>query len=512
MASILPRLLAPPPPFARYRVPAGSRLLARPELWAALVALVLTPWHARALTGDAAVYASTILDGRFFERSIHVGYYAVGWAFWRVLSPFGVGVDQALVILAPLTAAAAAVACWRFLRALGESRAASYAGMLVFALSGVMLRQATWPEIYALEITLLLWSWTLTLERRPLLGGLLFGAALLVTPLAAFGAGVFVWDAWRRRDARPLALVVALAAGLWACVVGWCWHDYFWGTRGLLSVGPNRVFGVGPAIGNVVALGKNLHVFLPLLPFGLAVLAQRRDPRLSLVGLCALAQAPAFFGMREDGVFLIAVYPLLAFAIARGLVTLWRAARAPAGPAIVAATGALYLVVGILVNLEAPETAYRGELQRFLRDSGHNAVLIASWDHMMSIQLYGELWGRPATQIPRVVNEELLTPGMLRDLAQAGTPVFALEHFYPSRFVRLFAPSATLLRRYERNSLIGHLRRMAPDLEATPLTHAPGGPDFYRVRWTQVAGENAPAPPAPIGESVSRAPGGPTAG
>jgi Glycosyltransferase family 87 len=502
MASFPTRHLAPPP-FVRFCVRSGTRVLAWPEAWAALTVLVLTPWHARALIGDAAVYASTILDGRFFERSIHVGYYAVGWLFWKLLAPFGVHVDQALVILAPLTAIAAAGACWRFLRALGESRASCGAGMLVFALSGVMLRQATWPEIYAIEIALLLWSWTFTLRGRPVLAGVLFGAALLVTPLSAFGGGVFLWDAWRRRDWRPLVTIVALAAGIWALVIGWCWHDYFWGTRGLLSVGPNRVFGWRTGVANLVALGKNLHVFLPLLPFGLAVMAQQRDPRLSLVLLCAAAQILAFLGMREDGVFMIAVYPLLALAIARALETLWQARRSPAAPAIVAATGGLYLVTGILINLEVPDDTYRNELARFLRDSGRNTVLIASWDHMMSIRLYAQLWGRPDPDSPRIINEELLTPSTLRELGRDRVNVVALEHFYPSRLVRALAPRAALERRYEQKSLIGKLRRMAPDLEATPLTHHPDGPDFYRVRWTQVAGDGG-APGTPIGAAPSR--------
>ncbi len=175
---------------------------------------------------------------------------------------------------------------------------------------------------------------------------------------------------------------------------------------------------------------------------------------------------------------------------------LWHLRRTPGGPALIGATAALYVMAGIALNLDPPGDTYGQDMQRFLRASGRNAVLIASWDHMMSFRLYEQLWGELGAGAPRVVNEELLTPELLHGLAQAGAPVFALEHFHPSPLARWLAPPAALRRRYEDNSLLFRLRQLSPGIEMEALTHHGDGPDFYRVRWAEADGGGAAGHPA----------------
>jgi hypothetical protein len=319
----------------------------------------------------------------------------------------------------------------------------------------------------------------LFVERRAVASGLACGAALLVTPLAAFGAWPLVWDAGRRRALRPLVVTAVVAGLVWGVVVALCWRDYFYGTRGLFTVGPRRDFGWGTVAYNLAALAKNLHLLLPFVAVGIAAWWARRDAKAWLVPLALACSGLAFAGMREQGVFMIAAYPALSLAAARGVVVVMGRLPARARPASIAALGALYVALAATIWLEVPSGNYRADLRGFLDRAPARAVLVTSWDHAMAIGFYARQWG--VAHPPLVVQEDNLTAPGLATLLRLEPAVFALEKLYPSRVVRWLLPPRRLARRIERLSLIGHLVRLSPGLRAIPISRHLGGPDFYRL-------------------------------
>lgn len=444
-------------------------------------------WRAHAIVADAAVYAQTIEDGRFFERSIHVLYYACGWLAHVVLGRFGMATDEALVLFnAVLITSAVLLARTLYLR-LGIDRRLADVAVLTLLFSGNVIVAGTGAEIHALQLVCILGSCLLFHSRRVTASAVVFAAAVLVSPLSVFAAGFHVWLAWRERRPGDLARVAVIGCALVGAVLIWCWRDYFFGIRGLLSVGLERKIGLGTAVYNVAALFKNFHWLIPFAPIGLWAL--RRSGMASLVTIVLLMHAPLFFSMREDGVFMIVAYPFLALAMAAGLFEVAGRLRRN-GRVLPGAVVAAYVLTGAYTWLDPPSERFRSSIDEFLRDCPGDATVIASWGHAAALEFYAGLSG---TELPAIHRTESMTDDDLRRRIGAGGDVFLVEKYYPSRVPRSLFPPGELHRRHEANALLARARRAVPGVRHTTMIHQPGGLTVYRL---------APPTSGPGGEGV----------
>ena len=476
------------------------------ELLGALI--LFMAFRAHALLGDGAVYALTIHRSRFFERSIHVAYYAAGWVAVRALRPFGLGLDDALVVLNAGLTTAALGAAWVLFRALGVPVRTASIAVFVLLFSGNILIQGTSVEVYALELVLVLASYVLFLRGRNTVAGLAYGAALLVTPLAAFGAGFFLWEASRHKRWKDFLLLTVVAAAVLGFTLAFCWREYFFGVRGLATTAPRRDFGHATLLYNAFALAKNFHWLLPFGLLGLWRAARARDGLAGLALLTFAFHAPALLGMREDGVFALLAYPVVTLLIAGGLLAALEALAKPLGWIAVGGAVTLYVATAGVLWLDAPSDAYRDSLVRLLRTSPRGTVILASWGQFGALELYAQLVRADGVEVLCV---DLLSREDLRRVLRTHREVLAIEKYYPNRLAR-WAPASVAKARYDAHALVPLLQRALPSARIITVRAPAGGPTVCRViaddsvpivgRRSQPAGANtAPArPPGNAGD------------
>lgn len=270
---------------------------------AAACAPLMGPWLQ---DGDAAAYNQQIEAHRFDVRTTHIGYIAIGTLF-HALSPLST--DTTMNVMTTLVGAAGVVAVAWLAFALGASRVlAVLAAALALAgpeyLRGMVLSEVDIVLAAAAISSLALYAW-----RRPVLAGATYGFAMLCSPLGAWALPWFVClrtstaaDApsrWRDH-ARQLVIFGVVSLAVYAPVVIWHWHDYFYGGRGILHA-PRRPLNL------LVDVGRSAHFFgaglaiAPLMVAGLALAFTRRGSaaqRSLALGVVISVVASALWGER----------------------------------------------------------------------------------------------------------------------------------------------------------------------------------------------------------------------
>lgn len=444
----------------------------------ALGPVLLYLFRSRLVIGDGATYAATIHSGDLVERSIHIGYYALGWVVHHLLAPLGLPLDASLILLNVLAAPAAVAVSWILFRALGVPRVTASLAAVVLLFTGCMLWQGTTAEIYAVQLVLVLASYVAFLRGFAVLSGVLFGVAMTVSMTTLFASAFFVWHMGAHGVRREHWVTVAVAVLLFGAVLAAVWDEYFFGTRGLLIAGAERPYGWATIAYNVYALVKNCHVLVPFAAVGLWSMV-RTNVRLAwLLGAAVLGHAPAIAGMREDGVFLLTAFPFVALAAAFGIVTVW-GWRHRISRAVVPAALALYACTSVWIWLEAPDHRSREVLMGLLEKSQPGDVVITDWDYGEALRFYDA--ALPAARIERLVDVDSRPEAEFRSALSAEGSVYIVDDYSPKRLSRLLLTSE-LDARKERFSLIARLRRVDPALAIDEVASAPRGPTVYRVR------------------------------
>ncbi len=213
--------------------------------WLALVAAHLWLIGPLLQNGDTAVYNEQIEQRLVTIRTTHIGYMLMGVAFDRVL-PFGVERNVNLMNLA--FAAAGALALVVLARSVGVSRGlARFAALMAFGVHAY-LRGAVLGEVDVVACALVMLALAAWASGRPVVAGLLYGLAMLTTPISGLALPMFVLSrAGSARSLRPrwadlgrLALFGAVSLAVYAPVVGLVWQDYVHGGRGILHAPRER--------------------------------------------------------------------------------------------------------------------------------------------------------------------------------------------------------------------------------------------------------------------------------
>jgi hypothetical protein len=190
--------------------------------------------------GDAAVYTEQVQNRVLDERTIHIGYVLLGIVFHKLLP---LQIDRAMNFMALAVGLAGAAALYGAGRVLG-SWWAGVGGVLLLLCSGSYVRGMVMSEVDILSAGLVMVSYALYVGRLTIVAGLVFGAAMLATPVSASMLPLFVFTfridgqafcgTIRRQFLRVLPFgLVALAVYL--PVVLWHWNNYVYGGRSLTT-------------------------------------------------------------------------------------------------------------------------------------------------------------------------------------------------------------------------------------------------------------------------------------
>ena len=189
---------------------------------------------------DPVLYAYQIEQHDFVSRAIHIGYFLVGTVFHAVL-PFRT--DTSLNVMALTFGVGGAFALYSAASLLG-SRAAGVCSVVFLLCSRSYVRGMLMAEVDILEASLVTMSFALYVNKRAVAAGLVFGVAMLVTPVAVAMLPLFLatFPVIRgegrellRRQTKRIFWFGICALFVYLPYVAWNYHGYVYGPRGLAT-------------------------------------------------------------------------------------------------------------------------------------------------------------------------------------------------------------------------------------------------------------------------------------
>lgn len=263
--------------------------------------------------GDAPLYARQILSGDFSKRSVHVGYYVLGWLFTKIVPADPTyALNLMSVLFAAVSAGVAASVAYTITGRLfaGVGAAATLVAPMVF------LEQAVEAEVYVVQVCFFLLCVQMVLWDRPVLAGISFAAAFLVTPSTLLTVPFLVLLRPQRRFVMRFglsALVIVMA------VLAPLYRDFFWGSRGLLGATAASL-GLGPGLTKEASELWGFGFLLAFILFGLGALAKSSACRPLLLAIGVLWLCPFLFGEKfTDVPVQLPLYAMLAVVAGIGL-------------------------------------------------------------------------------------------------------------------------------------------------------------------------------------------------
>ncbi len=266
-----------------------------------------------------------------------MGYNLIGIAFTRVVP---LPMDIALNLMSALFAAACVGLVCAIAQLLVRRVSAGIGSAAVLATTYLFLENAVYAELYVMQLCFFLLTVYLILMDRPVLAGLAFASACLVTPSTGLAVPFLVL---LRPTRRFVLLWVGVAGAVLAAAVLPHTEGYFYG--------PGHIGAIAPDLTLLSALAKEAEQiggFSFALAFaltGVVVLGLRRRYWPFLAGLFLLWLATFLLGERYSDVPVqMPFYSMLAVLSGVGfswLIASWRTRRAVAVSAVVVLAAAL---------------------------------------------------------------------------------------------------------------------------------------------------------------------------
>ena len=252
--------------------------------------------------GDSAVYNQQIETRDLSHRTTHVGYFALGVAFNELL-PFGTDLNMNVMVLTVGLLGLAAV--YSTTKLLSESRWAALGSVLLALGLTAEIRGMLLSEVDGVSVAFVAVAFACFQRGASLAAGLLFGFAVLVTPLSGPLVVLFLLTGGTsptgnvgvlRYRMRSLFKFGAGALLVFAPPVLIHYQDYVFGPRGLVNA-PRAALSVSERIAHSWHfIAKQLGLMLPLYVAGVFLCLaspkskRARQPALALlisIGLMA---------------------------------------------------------------------------------------------------------------------------------------------------------------------------------------------------------------------------------
>jgi hypothetical protein len=430
------------------------------------------------LGGDAAMYADYVLQAKFDELSLHIGYYAVVFAADRTIGHLlGIPIQELMVWINVVAGAFTLGIAYLLARHFLAARRDALLCVVVLAVSGRVLTNATTSEIYMLQTCATLLSFLLFVRERQASAGIAAGVAMLVSPLSVFAflffpvvdyqrSGTIRWRVLGRFGVWSLAVYLPYLTVLW--------RELLWGHRGLLNVNGAVPVDLPAMLGHFALFQAKQYTALLvlLIPAAAAVRRHARFLALSLaVALPHLYVISKLTG--EDNVFILTTDFFFACWLVIGWRQLERSAlgrRVAAVPLV--AHVALLVAAGALFSVD-PHREYASEMRRIARRYvlDRNAVVLSDWSRGMVLTFYG----RPAVvstiERDRLYSQMTGIPAAARRGGRSleGRTIYLLDGWEPGPLRRLFSTRAGLDSAAQRHAFLAEARR-ALDLDCS-LVH-----------------------------------------
>jgi hypothetical protein len=467
------------------------------------------------LGGDAAMYADYVLQAKFDELSLHIGYYAVVFAADRTIGHLlGLPIQELMVWINVVAGAFTLGIAYPLARHFLGSRRDALLCVAVLAVSGRVLTNATTSEIYMLQTCATLLSYLLFVRQRVAPAGIAAGVAMLVSPLSLFAFLFFpVVDHQRsgRIRWRVLGRLAAWSLAAYLPYLAVFWRELLWGHRGLLNVNGAVAVDIPAMLGNFALFQAKQYTALLLLLIPAAAAARAHARFLVLTLAVALPHLYVISKLTgEDNVFILTTD----FFFACWLVIGWRRLERSAlgrrvAPVPLAAHVALMVAAGSLFSVD-PHREYAAEMRQIARSYvlDRDAVVLSDWTRGMVLTFYG----RPAVvstiERDRLYRQMTGLPAATREGGRslAGRTVYLLDGWEPGPLRRLFSTRAELERMAQQHAFLAQARREL-DLDCS-LVHqetvrlyrcdAPrtsrGAPPQHPPRTLTASASRSPAP------------------
>ena len=184
----------------------------------------------RALTsGDAALYVQQICNLDFSHRTVHLGYYLLGFPTIHLLP---LHPDYALNLMSCAYASLSIATLFLITLSLTDSRKASFAACLIVSTSSLFASNAVFAEVYGAQLFFFLLAIAFLLYKKPVFAGISYAVSFLITPSTIFGLVMLIPF---RKDRSRLFRFAISALLIIIAVVSPVASDYFSGGRGLLK-------------------------------------------------------------------------------------------------------------------------------------------------------------------------------------------------------------------------------------------------------------------------------------
>lgn len=414
--------------------------------------------------GDAILYSDLVLNARFDDISLHIGYYAIGYLLDRSLgAALGIPIHEIWCLLNLVAGALAAPTAYLVARQLLGGRVAALACTLIFIFCGRVVMNSTTSEVYMPQTAAVLASFLLYARNRTVPAAILGGLALYISPLSAFAYLFFpVFDFLRSGRVRwgHLTSVAAIGLGVYLPYLVLLGDELLWGRRGLLVV--NEIAALKPEA-TIVNLPKYQfkHYTVLLLLAIPAIATWRQNARL--YGLCLAVAIPHLYIVlkltTEDNTFLLNTDLFFAIFLTAG----WRALAGSrigqlAGAALLAGHVAVLVATGQLLHFDRNEN-YPRELRDIVQRTvvaNPRAVIITDWDLSVVLTYFGR------THVQGLVEQDPLHSRMLDFTAPAQRarslaghdPIYVLDPWKPSGIAELLRPPESQAKQARKLSIV----------------------------------------------------------
>ena len=414
------------------------------------------------LYGDSAMYADFSLRRTFEQVSLHIGYYYIVVAAQATFGAlFHLPIEQTMGWVNVVAGAAALCVSYLLALELVPSRGIALITVLILAVSGRMISNATTSEIYITQTFFVLLSFLLFARGRTVSSAACATCAMLISPLSLFAFLFYpVFDYLRagRIRWRELVKLGAVALLLYTPYLIVHGRELLWGVRGLLVIHSKM-----PP--EPVAVARNFPKYqfkqftamlLLLVP---AVLTWRKYQRVWI--LAAAVAIPHLYVILkltgEDNVFIFNTDFFFAMLLALGWVELSRKqATAWVGPALLVCHIALFTVsrtVFAFNNHSDYAAEIRNVYNAHVRD--HNAKVITDWGTAMAFVFHARdsastnLAEEPVIrQVWDIDNAPDSTVGVLD-----GPELYLLDRWNPTPLNKLLRPASQLQQLMQENSV-----------------------------------------------------------
>lgn len=287
------------------------------------------------LNGDMPVYAEQIRDGNFSERTTHIGYFLIGYVF--TVTP--VPLDYALNLMSAAFSAGIILLVYFTALEITASRGTALASAAVMLVNNALLIEAIHAEVYAAQTFFCVASLFAWMKHRPILAGILFAWAFLISASSVFFLAAFPFF---RFDIRAIVLAGAAASTIVLIVLAPHFDNYLFGARGISGAAGKGVDIKLAALKDGRDVFFGFYMFVPFLIAGAVVGIHDRKLRPFVLSIAAAGLVTFAFGEKfMDVPVQLAVYCLCSILAGIGITrvneagTLWICLTAAAALSVV---------------------------------------------------------------------------------------------------------------------------------------------------------------------------------